>query len=280
MKARFGSVVPLCLFVAGFGLSASPAALAQNQSSQVTGPSAYLYLTNEIEKPGMSAAHAKNEHAAAEAMRQANAPFHYFALRDITGPSHVMFLHGFDSFADLAKSHMAMVSNATLEATLASNDATDGTFLTGKTNSIYKYRKDLSLNPGVDFPQMRLFEITLYHVRAGHGQDFESLAKVFAKAYESMPNERWAVFEKMYGVGSDNIFILATPMKSANEIDKEQLDSKKLPASIGKAQMQMMQELYNRTVKSSESDLFAISPQMSYEPASWATASPDFWGKK
>jgi hypothetical protein len=44
--------------------------------------------------------------------------------------------------------------------------------------------------------------------------------------------------------------------------------------------MQLMRELGSQTVESSESDLFAIVPQISYVPDAWLTASPDFWGKK
>ena len=58
------------------------------------------------------------------------------------------------------------------------------------------------------------------------------------------------------------------------------LDGNNLPKTAGADQLQVMRELGSVTVKSAESDLFAVVPQMSYVPASWLTASPDFWGKK
>lgn len=280
MKVCFGSVAPLCLLVAGACLFAAPAAFAQNQSGHVTGPSKYLFLTNESAKPGVGAAHAKNEAAMSQALREANSSFHELALTSITGTPRVIFFHGFDSFADLQKQHMEMMSNATLRATMQSDGATDGSFLTSTSDSIYKYREDLSLRAPVDLPQMRLFEITLYHVHAGHEHDFETLAKEYAKAFGSMPSVRWAVFEKMYGVGSGSTFIVATPMKSMGDVDQAVMDDSKLPSAVSATQLQSMRDLGSRTIESSESDLFAISRQMSYEPDSWATESPDFWGKK
>lgn len=280
MKARFGSVIPLCLLVAGSCLFAAPAAFAQNQSGRIMGPSKYLFLTNEAEKPGADEAHVKNEAAMAQALREANVPFHEFALQSITGEPRVLFLHDFDTFADLQKAHEAFVSNASLMATMRSDGATDGSFLTGTSNSIYKYREDLSLHPGVDFPQMHLFEITLYRVRNGHEHDFETLAKEYAKAFAAMPTVHWAVFEKMYGEGSGNTFIIATPMKSMDDVDQEVIDGAKLKTAVDAAQLKAMHELGDKTIESSESDLYAINPRMSYEPASWAAASPDFWGKK
>jgi hypothetical protein len=280
MKARFGSVLALCLPVAGFCLLATFAAFAQNQPSNVTGPSKYLFLTNESAKPGVSEAHAKNEAAMAQALREANSSFHEIALESITGEPRVIFLHGFDSFADLQKQHMEMMSNTSVRSALQSGGATDGSFLTNTADSIYKYREDLSLRAPVDLPQMRLFEIALYHVRAGHEHDFETLAKQYAKAFGSTPTVRWAVFQKMYGKDSGSTFIVATPMKSMSDVDQEVMDDAKLPSAVDATQLQSMRDLGSRTIESSESDLFAISREMSYVPASWATESPDFWGKK
>ena len=280
MKARFGSVLALCLPVAGFCLFATPAALAQNQSGHVTGPSKYLFLTNESQKPGVDAAHAKNEAAMSQALQEANSSFHELALESITGAPRVVFFHGFDSFADLQKAHEAMMSNAALRSSMESDGATDGSFLTNTANSVYKFREDLSLRAPVDLPQMRLFEITLFRVRAGHEHDFETLAKEYVKAFGSTPTMHWAVFQKMYGMDSGNTFIIATPMKSMADVDQEVMDDAKLPSAVGATQLQSMRDLGSRTIESSESDLYAISREMSYEPASWATESPDFWGKK
>jgi len=280
MKARFGSVSALCLLVAGSCLFAAPAAFAQDQSTHVTQPPKYLFLTNEAEKPGVSQAHTRNEAEMAQALRNANSTFHALALEAITGSPRVLFIHGFDSFADLQKEHKAMISNTSLMTTMDSDGATDGTFLADTSNSIYKYREDLSLRAPVDLPQMRVFELTLYHVRAGHVHDFETLAKEYAKAFDSMPSVHWAVFEKLYGKSSGAVFLVATPMKAMGDVDQEMMDDSKLPSAVSAEQLQSMRELDARTVESSESDLFGISRKMSYEPAAWATASPDFWGKQ
>lgn len=279
MKIRIGSVVPVCLLVAG-SCFAAPAAFAQNQSDHVTQPPKYLFLTNEAEKPGVDVAHANNEAAMVQALNSANAPFHSVALVAVTGAPRVIFFHGFDSFTALGKEHMAMVSNKDLQSTLDSDNATDGSFLKDTSSSIYKYREDLSLRAPVDLPQMRIFEMTIYHVRAGHEHDFETLAKEYAKAFASMPTVHWAVFEKMYGIGSGNTFIVATPMKSPADVDQEVMDDAKLPSAVGATQLQSMRELGDKTIKSSESDLFGVSRKMSYVPAAWKTESPDFWGKQ
>jgi hypothetical protein len=42
----------------------------------------------------------------------------------------------------------------------------------------------------------------------------------------------------------------------------------------------MLRKSLDATVESSEADLFAFGPKISYVPQSWITSSPDFWGKK
>ncbi|MGB7191107.1 MAG: hypothetical protein WBD10_13275 [Acidobacteriaceae bacterium] len=216
----------------------------------------------------------------AQALRDANSSFHALALEAITGSPSILFVHGFDSFADLGKEHMSMMGNSQLRATLDADGATDGTFLADTSNSIYMYREDLSLRAPVDLPQMRLFDLTLYHVRAGHVHDFETLAKEYAKAFDSMPSVHWAVFEKLYGKSIGATFLVATPMKSMEDVDQRMMDDAKLPSTVSAEELQSMRELTSRAVESYVSDLFGVSRKMSYEPAAWATESPDFWGKK
>ena len=52
------------------------------------------------------------------------------------------------------------------------------------------------------------------------------------------------------------------------------------PRPWARIKCKLMHELGSQTVESSESDLFAMVPQISYVPDAWLTASPDFWGKK
>lgn len=280
MRVSIRSVVPVCLLIAGSCLFTAPTTFAQDQSSQVTNPPKYLFFTNEAEKPGVSQAHEQNEAEMARALRDANSSFHALALEAITGSPRVLFVHGFASFADLEKEHKEMTANSSLMATLNTDGKTDGSFLEDTANSIYKYREDLSLRGPVDVPQMRVFELTLYHVRAGHVHDFETLAKEYAKAFDSMTSVHWAVFEKMYGKSKGATFLVATPMKSMDDVDQAQLDEAKLPSTMSAEQMQSLRELTAHAIESFESNLFAVSRKMSYEPDSWATASPDFWGKK
>jgi hypothetical protein len=270
----------LCLLSAVAILGSAPTALAQLEPGQVHEPSKYLYLGNESIKPGMEDAVIQNESSQVQSLREANSPISYLGMINITGAPRAIFFAGFDSFSDMQKEHEQNMSNSTLQNALKAENAAEAPMLAGLMGSVYEYRKDLSLNAPVDLSTIRFFDITLFHIRSGHYQDWERLVKLYEKAFSSVSDARWATFEKDYGEGSDNTFIVVTPLTSLAGVDQEMLDGKNLPKTAGADQLQMMRELGSATIESSEADLFAVVPQMSCVPDSWVKASPDFWGKK
>jgi hypothetical protein len=120
--------------------------------------------------------------------------------------------------------------------------------------------------------------IVIFHVRRGHDQDFNDVVKQYVKAYQSaLPEAHWAMFEKRYGVGSDNTYILCTALDSLSDVDVMRDHGKKFDAALGADQLKTLHASMDAAVESSESDIFAFSPQMSYVPSDW---DQSFWGKK
>ena len=279
MKIRIAYVASICLLFTGVILSPIPAARAQNQPQQ-TGPSKYLYITNDIVKPNQAGAFYKIEADEVQALRAANAPNHYIGTVPISGSNDVVFFHAFDSFADLQKNHDATMAMTSLMDKLRADGAAEVPMLSDHYTSIYMYHSDLSLHVDRKVEDARFLDITVFHVQPGHHHDFEALVKVFAKAQENNPNAGWAAFEKMYGHDSDDTYLFITLLKSLSDVDQGVLDDAKLPDAMGKDQLQLNSQLASQIVKSSESDLYAINPTISYVRDSWLTDSPDFWGKK
>lgn len=280
MKLRFGATSSLSLLLATITVSLAPAALAQHEAGEVKGPSKYLFISNVDLKPNQGGAYAKVESDEVQAQRAAGAPDHYFGMWAITGADHVVFMEGFDSFADMQKDHEARMAMPKLQATIKTDDAAEAPFISEIHTSIYKYDEDLSLRAPLDLAKQRFFRIILFHVRSGRDKDWEHVVKLFAKAYEAIPEAHWAMFEKMYGVGSDNTYILVTPITSLADVDGMVDGGKKFSDSTGEDQLSVLRQQLDADVESSEADIFALGPDISYVPDSWLTASPDFWGKK
>ncbi len=279
MNLRIASIAPLCLLCTGLTLG-SISALAQNQSNQPTGPSKYLYISNNIVRPGHFSEFYKTEADEVQAKRDANAPGTYIGTAPVSGSGDVVFFYPFDSFANLQKEHDATMAMTSLVDKLRADNASEAPMLSDHYTSIYQYQPDLSLHVDRKVEDARFMDITIFHVKSGHHHDFEALVKVFAKAQSGNPNAGWAAFEKMYGRDSDNTYIFITLLKSLDDVDQEILDDAKLPSEMGKDQLQINAMVASQVVASSESDLFAFNPKISYVPAQWLTDSPDFWGKK
>lgn len=278
MRLRGSSAV--CLLVAGLGMSAGPAAMAQAKEYKANGPTLYQYLVVQVLKPGSHEAYMTAEHADAQTLRQANMPDFYIGMQSITGPQMVIYDFGYTSFADMVKVHQTLMANHALVQTLRSTDATEDAAVAADTRSLYQFRRDLSLNPDVDFPTMRFMDMTVFHVREGHEEEFERAVKLYMKAYETaVPDAHWAMFQKMYGEGSGDVFLLVTPLKSLADEDAMVGNGKKLRSSVGEAQMETMMTLGASTIESSESNLWVLNPSISYVPAAWDQDSPGFWNK-
>jgi hypothetical protein len=280
MKVRFGFTVPLCLLVAGFYLTAVPAATAHAQNSNPDQPPAVLMIVTEMVKPGQAGSpHEKTEGAFAQAMRDAKWPTHYLGMNALSGPDRAVFLVPYDSFASLGKDTEDQAKNVSLSSALDSANIADGALLESHTTTIYTFRPDLSLRQGTDMGHTRYFEIIVFKVRDGHDRDFETLAKLYMKAYENFPNAHWDTFERTYG-GDGDVFIVAMPMKSLAEVDANFANDKKLPSTVGADQLDAMEKMGTATVESSASNIYAINPKMSYPTDAWAQEDPSFWGQR
>jgi hypothetical protein len=281
MKKYFGSSAALCLLIAGFGFAGPGKLAAQDQAGGTTPPPKVLEIITEYLKPGQEgAAHYKTESAFPRAFAAAQWPQHYFAMDALSGRGRTLFFVAYDSFEALQKDFEATQKNATLSDELDKARVADGALLDSYETSSYAYREDLSLRAPVKIEEMRYFEILILNVRPGHRQEFEALGKMYVSAYEKVPDAHWAAFEKIYGTQGGSRFIIATPMKSLAEVDREITEDRQMASSMSSDQMKKLEELSAAAIESSESNVYAINPKLSYPRENWVKADPSFWGQK
>ena len=259
-------------------MSAAPVARAQQQSH--SGPSKYIYLSTMSVKPGSMAQFSKLEQERIAALREAKAPGHFFTMEQITGTGMLVSIREFDSFADLQKGHDERVSNTQLMTKLDANSAAMGALVRESHDSIYVFRKDLSLHSDQSLDDMRFMRISVVEVKPGHTADLENIAKAEMKAHGSNADMHWAVFEKIYGQGSGRVFLIATPMKSLADVDTMIANRHKTREMVGEGLAHLVMSAEAKSTSMSETDLFAFTPKMSYVSDELMKASPDFWGKQ
>jgi hypothetical protein len=83
----------------------------------------------------------------------------------------------------------------------------------------------------------------------------------------------------VYG-GDDGTYALLTARKTLAEIDRGFQDDKQFEAAMGEDGMKKLDEKFGAAVDSSQQQLFAFSPSMSYVEDDWIKEDPDFWKPK
>jgi hypothetical protein len=276
MKKVTGSIFALFVLLA-VGIPRNAA--GQDKPAGVMPPK-ILTVTREYTKPGKSGTiHEKAESAFVQAMMHAKWPTHYLAVESLSGKSRALFFTGYDSFEAWEKDVKAVEQNTALSAALDRAYAGDGDLLTEIDSAVLAFHEEYSLRPLVDIAHTRYFEISLFQVRQGHEKEWDELVKLVTVAYEKIPDAHWAAYASVYGL-PNTTYVIFNPMKSAAEIDKNFAQGKEFEAAMGEEGMRKLGELSAAAIESSQTNLFAFNPRMSYVSEDWIKADPEFWKAK
>jgi hypothetical protein len=276
MKRLTGALPAMFALLA---ITTSGIAFAQDKPADAMPPK-ILTVTREYTKPGRAGTpHEKAESAFVQAMTSAKWPTHYLAVDSITGKPRSLFFTAYDSFDAWEKDTLAEQKNPTLSAALDRASAGDGELLTDTDSVVLAFRQEYSLRPEVDIPHSRYFEISLFQVRQGHDKEWEEMVKLVTAAYEKIPDAHWLAYAVVYGL-PDTTYIIFNPIKSAAEIDKSFAAGKQFEAAMGEEGMTKLGELTAAAIETSQTNLFAFNPRMSYVSDEWLKADPEFWKVK
>ena len=265
--------------VLGLSIAFAGSALAAAQDS----PSDFkvLQITREYTKPyknGM--AHDKTESAFVQAMTKSKFPAYYVGLTSLSGKQRSLFLTIYGSFAEWEKDNKLVDKNAALNAELEHDGIVDGELLDSVDSLVYTYDKELSYKSHPDLIGARYMEISVFHLKQGHHNDWMKIGKIVRDAHEKAgTSAHWAMYEIAYGA-PDGEYIALSSDKSMADIDTGFAEDKKFEAALGEDGMKELRELFAATVESSRSELFSINPKMSYVPDEWIKADGDFWKAK
>ena len=250
-------------------------------AQETQAPPKVLSVIREFLKPGKGGmGHDKSESAFVQAFSHAKWPTHYLAVDSLSGKPRSLFLVGYDSFEAWEKDNNAAQKNSALAAALDHASAADGELLSEVNMAAFLYNEDYSYHSAVDIAHMRYFEISLFHLRPGHQKEWDDAVKMVNAAYaKAIPDAHWAAYEAVYGQPGDT-YVFFTPMKSMAEIDQAFMANKKFAAAMGEDGMKKLGELSAASIESSETNLFAFNPRISYVSDDWVKADPGFWSPK
>lgn len=278
LSKTIGMCAGLCFLIGG--VSGLPAARAQ-ETAKVPPPPKVLVIDIEWLKPGRGGSgHQKTENAFILANQKAKVPIHYLALEALSGPPRSLFFFSYDSFAAMEKERQQEMSDTALTADIDRAYAEDGELLSSTARNIFTLRDDLMAEPGVAIATMRYMQITRVTVRPGHQADWEEYLKMLRSNLDkTQPGRHVALYQSAFGWENGGIWLLITPMKSLSEVDEANANSAKFIQNMGDTNMKRYRELAGLAIESSQRNLYAFNPEMSYVQDEWVTADP-FWKRK
>jgi len=271
----------LSRFLLGLSLVLTCSCITAAQEKSQANPSIprVLQITREFTKPGKAGfVHDASENAFVQAMARAKWPTHYLGMTSLSGKQRALFLTSFASFEAWEKDNAAVQKNSTLAPAIEAATVADSAQLDSIDQAVFVFNDEMSLRPLADLSQMRYLEVSLYHVRPGHGREWNELVKLVKAAYEKgVPGSHWGLFEQVFG-GDGGSYLVLTARKTLAEVDHGfQVENKQFEAAMGAEGMKKLEELVAASIESEQHQLFAFNPHMSYVADEWIKADPDFW---
>ncbi len=253
------------------------APLAQAQETNLKPPNV-IVTAREVVKPGKTAAHEKWEAGWPAMFSKADWPVHYWAMSSMTGQNRVLFLSGYASMADWEKDNLAQQQNAAIAATQETLSTKDGDFLSLSETAVLSYMPELSYKPDVPIKGLRYFVVVVLRMKPGHGNHFEDIRKMVRAAHEKANvDEHFWIYRFSMGQPGGT-YVIFEPKNSLAELDRNaEIHGKSYQNALGEDGEKKLAEFRNQAVESAETQLFVLSPKMSYPSQYVIDADPGFW---
>jgi len=142
-------------------------------------------------------------------------------------------------------------------------------------------RDDLGYRPqSIDFSKARFMRVLEVRLNLGHESDFVEAFRNLSRAYEAIKaNTPWVVYQVNVGLPSP-AFIVFLPMRALKQND-DLLDWRhSLREARGQEAAQRTEQIAREAYLSTESNLYALSPEMSHVSKDFAAGDPEFWPSK
>jgi hypothetical protein len=204
-------------------------------------------------------------------------PTHVLGMEALTGSPRAIYISGFDSYEALQKSEEWLLGDSATDAKIDALDAREALYISEVNHTLWHYRPDLSNNvAGADIPHSHFWEVIVFHMRSGHGEQFDELTKLHRDANLKIgQNTPWAAYEGLTSVTND--YLILVPMKSLKDQDAGLAHKKDFGDALGDAGRGRMSQLSAESVASVEDNLWMVNPEWSYVEKSWIEADPQYW---
>lgn len=266
-------------------LSLVCASILSGQDAKPANPAAappnVLLLVHQEILPGRTSDRQRLETNISRACDRLDATSFWIDLQSLTGPREALFFGPFDSFAHLEQSNASWGQFYAAHPDLARmKDDIDA--LVGTERTIVAVRRDDVgyLADSIDLSETRFMRILEVRLFPGHENDFVEALRILADAYTKIKADMpWLVYQVNLGMSSPAFLILA-PMSELGQSDDLLSMRDDLLSAEGEEGAERLKQIARESYASTESNLYAVKPDMSHVSKEFAAGDADFWRHK
>ncbi len=248
--------------------------------AQQSAVSKVMTIEREEIKPGSQMVHAKEAKGFADIFSKAKSTAYWLGLDPISGNENMaLFLIGYDSFEAIEKGYQKMAGHG---AEFEKLDREAGGVHTRQTTVICALRPDLSY---------RLEDVTMKNLAKTHyinmetfrlrpGSEFQFMAdsKTYFEALAKAGITRPVVTYQVVAGTPNGTYLIFEGYESMKDLDAN--TEKAFMEAMGLENLKKMAASEREYFESSEGQLFAVNPEMSYVSKEFAAEDPAFWSPK
>jgi hypothetical protein len=249
--------------------------------SPATAPPKLLLLVHQQFKFGSESARQKLEASVVRACDRLAVPNSWVDLQSITGPPEALSFDAFDSFEQIDNAFVGWGRLFASHPQLASLQEQIRALEISQSTIIAVRRNDLGYRVNsIDLSKARFMRVLEVRLRPGHESEFVESFKLLSAAYEKINADMpWVVYQANVGMPSPS-FLIFVPMRALKENDAYLARAPKLREAEGDAGFDRMQQIARDAYTSTESNLYAVSPETSHVFKEFSDGDPDFWSPR
>jgi hypothetical protein len=268
----------LAMILLWFLCAQNASAQADESPNPAAEPPKMLLLVHQEFRFGKEGERRKLEAAISRACEHLNVPNDWIDLESLSGPTEALFFDPFDSFeqvdtafADWGRIFAAHPDLARMQEELKA-------LVTSERTIIAARRDDLGYRPqSIDLSKARFLRVLEVRLNPGHESDFVEAFRILSAAYEKIKADTpWVVYQVNVGMPSP-VFLVFIPLRALKQNDDLLNWRKSIREAEGEEAAHQTEQIAREAYASTESNLYAISPETSHVSKDFADGDPEFW---